>query len=406
MKQQRSAARLAKGDSAKDAPAGTLSAGDCACAEAEALRGGLGPEPTEEDERAFAAITATALTDEERERIARPAVVLPRQERVLAVHWHPEFVPMELIRRRIEATFPGCAQGLFIPTQHNQILSYDAYCGVEVDCYSSGFNQKVQLLVHFRADRQDKAGVLASMLAHTARYRSSQLFEFLDVLAGRDEERLNRVAAETGAAEETIRFARIHARKLSALLERHAGDVPLETLKNKLVRGFLDAQRPRFGDRLVTRVQSFAQAVKLRVKAQFPMQYFYRASEVIEEARGFGAGVVIPHPEQFWPILLADYDVDGYEVWNPQSQRYTEFLIDTLARKNRKGWTDRRQLVFMGDDTHMSEKIRNPDQASDKVLREIGVQSAWDDIGIRKRLLASGMDRACVINEYTARLDG
>ena len=366
--------------------------------------GGLAPEPTEDDERAFAAITCTVLTPAEKALVLAPAEVLPRQERVLAVHWHPEFVPMDLIRQRIEATFPACGQSLIIPTQHNEITTYGEYSGVEVDCYSSGFNQKVQLLVHFRADRVEKAGVLKSMLAHTARYRSSQLFEFLHVLAGRDEARLNAVAADTGAAEETLRFARIHALKLLALLERGQAEVPLEALKNKLVRGFLDAQRPRYGDRLVTRVQSFAQSVKLRVKAQFPMQYFYRATEVIEEARGFGAGIVIPHPEQFWPILLADYDVDGYEVWNPQSQRYTEFLIDTLARKNRKGWNDRRQLVFMGDDTHMSEKLRNPDPASDKVQREIGVQPAWDDIGIRKRLLASGMDRACVINEYTARL--
>jgi len=366
--------------------------------------GNLAETPTEEDERAFFAITATALTPEEELRIRTPAEVLPRQERVLALHWHPEFVPMALIRQRIEATFPACAQSLIIPTQHNEITSYGEFAGVEVDCYSSGFNQKVQLLVHFRADRLERAGVLASMLAHTARYRSSQLFEFLQVLSGKDEARLSAVAADTGAAEETIRFARLHALKLQTLLDRHAGAVPLETLKNKLVRGFLDAQRPRYGDRMVTRVQAFAQAVKLRVKAHFPMQYFYRASEVIEEARGFGAGIVIPHPEQFWPILLADYDVDGCEVWNPQSQRYTEFLIDTLARKNRKGWTERRQLVFMGDDTHMSEKLRNPDQASDKVLREIGVQPAWEDIGIRKRLLASGMDRACVINEYTARL--
>jgi len=360
--------------------------------------------PTEEDERAFFAITATKLTPQEEELIAAPAEVLPRQERVLALHWHPEYVPMPLIKRRIEATFPACAQSLIIPTQHNEIVTYGDYAGVEVDCYSSGFNQKVQLLIHFRADRLERAGVLAAMLAHTARYRSSQLFEFLHVLSGRDEERLSAVAADTGAAEETIRFARMHALKLLALLDKHVGALPLDALKNKLVRGFLDAQRPRYGERLVTRVQAFAQAVKLRVKAQFPMQYFYRASEVIEEARGFGAGIVIPHPEQFWPVLLADYDVDGCEVWNPQSQRYTEFLIDTLARKNRKGWTERRQLVFMGDDTHMSEKIRNPDKTSDKVLREIGVQPAWEDIGIRKRLLASGMDRACVINEYTARL--
>ncbi len=383
--------------------AATAALAACPCPEPEMSR--IPETPTEDDERDFLAITSTRLTTEEERRIATPAEVLPRQERVLAVHWHPEFVPMPLIRQRIEATFPCCGQSLIIPTQHNEITTYGEYSGVEVDCYSAGFNQKVQLLLHFRAERKDRAGVLESMLAHTARYRARQLFDFLEVLTGRDEARLSAVAADTGAAEETILFARIHARKLSALLEKHQDDIPVDMLKNKLVRGFLDAQRPRYGDRLVTRVQAFAQSVKLRVKAGFPMRYFYRASEVIEEARGMGAGVVIPHPEQFWPILLADYDVDGYEVWNPQSQRYTEFLIDTLARKNRKGWNDRRQLVFMGDDTHMSEKLRNPDQGSDKVRREIGVQPAWDELGIRKRLLASGMDRACVIREYTERLN-
>ncbi len=360
--------------------------------------------PTEDDEAVFLAITNTTLTEEQRRFLATPAEVLHRQERVLAVHWHPEFVPMDIIRQRIEASFPNRAQELVIPTQHNEILTYGDYAGVEVDCYSKGFNQKVQLLVHFRADRLDRAGVLQSMLAHTFRYRQSQLFDFLEVLTGRDEHRLNAVATETGAEEETVLFARAHARKLAALIEKHGADVGQEALKNKLVRGFLDALRPRYGDRLINRVQAFAQAVKVKVKASFSLQYFYRASEVIEEARGFGAGIVIPHPEQFWPILMADYDVDGYEVWNPQSQRYTEFLIDTLARKNRKGWIDRRQLVFMGDDTHMSEKLRNKDKGSGKVRREIGVQPAWDDLNIRKRLLASGMDRACVIREYVARL--
>jgi len=33
-----------------------------------------------------------------------------------------------------------------------------------------------------------------------------------------------------------------------------------------------------------------------------------------------------------------------------------------------------------------------------------GLQPAWDDLSVRKRLLAAGMDRASVINEYTARL--
>ena len=360
--------------------------------------------PTEEDERIFLAITSTTLTPEEEARITTPDTVAARQTNVLAVHWHPEHIPMQLIERRIQASFPNKAQELIIPTQHNEITTYGAYSGVEVDCYSAGFNQKVQLLLHFENRVLPRSGVLHSMLAHTFRYRSSQLFEFLAVLTGKDEERLQAVAAFTGAAEETIRFARLHARKLEALLERHQDGLPACAIKNKLVRNFLDAMRPRYGDRLVARVQAFVQAVKLRVKDDFPLLYFYRASEVIEEARGMGAGVVIPHPEQFWPILLAEYDVDGYEVWNPQSQRYTDFLIEVLARKNRKARGEaRRLLVFMGDDTHLSEKLLQRGQ-SNKPPREVGLQPAWDDLSVRKRLLAAGMDRASVINEYSARL--
>jgi len=360
--------------------------------------------PTEEDERIFLAITSTTLTPEEEERITTPGLVAQRQTTVLAVHWHPEHIPMPLIERRINASFPNKSQELIIPTQHNEITTYGAYSGVEVDCYSAGFNQKVQLLLHFENRCLPRAGVLRSMLSHTYRYRASQLFEFLAVLTGKDEERLQAVAAFTGAAEETIRFARLHARKLEVLLERHQDGLPAGAIKNKLVRNFLDAMRPRYGDRLVARVQAFVQAVKMRVKDDFPLLYFYRASEVIEEARGMGAGVVIPHPEQFWPILLAEYDVDGYEVWNPQSQRYTDFLIEVLARKNRKAKGDARKLlVFMGDDTHLSEKLLPTDQ-NGKPPREVGLQPAWDDLSVRKRLLAAGMDRASVINEYMARL--
>ena len=360
--------------------------------------------PTQEDESIFLAITSTVLTPEEELRIVTPGLVAARQTSVLAVHWHPEHVPMPLIERRIAASFPNKSLELIIPTQHNEITTYGAYSGVEVDCYSAGFNQKVQLLLHFENRCLPRSGVLRSMLSHTFRYRASQLFEFLSVLTGKDEERLQAVAAFTGAAEDTIRFARLHARKLEVLLERHQDRLPPGAIKNKLVRNFLDAMRPRYGDRLVARVQAFVQAVKLRVKDDFPLLYFYRASEVIEEARSMGAGVVIPHPEQFWPILLAEYDVDGYEVWNPQSQRYTDFLIEVLSRKNRKaGSSARRLLVFMGDDTHLSEKLRDPSLAG-KFPREVGLQPAWDDLSVRKRLLAAGMDRASVIGEYTARL--
>jgi hypothetical protein len=119
-----------------------------------------------------------------------------------------------------------------------------------------------------------------------------------------------------------------------------------------------------------------------------------------------GAGIVVPHPEQFWPILLAEYDVDGYEVWNPQSQRYTDFLISVVNRKNRERTvTQRSLLIFMGDDTHMGEKIKEPKfQDKEKAGREIGYQPVWDDLNIRKRLIKAQVNISSVIDEYRLRL--
>jgi hypothetical protein len=41
-----------------------------------------------------------------------------------------------------------------------------------------------------------------------------------------------------------------------------------------------------------------------------------------------------------------------------------------------------------------------------KARREIGLQPAWDDLAIGKKLIVADMDRARVIEEYAARLDG
>lgn len=368
----------------------------------------LSAEITEADELLFAAITSTQLDEAARQRILTPAVVQPTQEAVLAVHWHPEFVPMELIRRRIEASYPAMRTQLIIPTQHNELLEYGPYTGVEADCYSRGFNQKVQILLHFRTERLKDAGVLKSMLAHTLSYRSSQLFDYLKAVTGEDDAIMAAAARETGSEEDLVGLARILCVKLSALVEAQRAVLPQDAFKNKLVRNFVDGFRTELGERTVNRLQVFLKAVKQLVKTQFPLTYFYRTTEFIEEARGLGGGVVIPHPEQFWPILLAEYDVDGYEVWNPQSQRYTEFLINVLHEKNRRrGVGERRMLVFMGDDTHMGEKTLAPGNGnSSKTRREIGLQPAWDDLSIGKKLIVADMDRVRVIEEYTARLDG
>ena len=268
-------------------------------------------------------------------------------------------------------------------------MSWKGYSGVEVDCYSRAFDQKVQLLLHFKDANLKEAGILFSMLEHTRKYRASQLFDFIETIAAPKQERLEAAARETGADQDLVRFVQIVVRKVKILLDEHLDSVPEDMRKNKLLRNFLYGLRPVYGPQVIDRALAFLKSVKQTVKANFPLRYFYRTSEIIEEARQYSAGIVVPHPEQFWPILLAEYDVDGYEVWNPQSQRYTDFLISVVNQKNQeRGFSTKTLLIFMGDDTHMGEKVNVPEaQDPDKASREIGLQPAWDDLSVQKRLV-------------------
>jgi hypothetical protein len=368
----------------------------------------LSEDVTEEDRKRFFEIVSTDLNRDQVERIVTPPASYPKEKSVLAVHWHPEFVSLDLISRRIDALFPNRDDELIIPTQHNVLMSFRGYTGVEVDCYSWGFNQKVQLLVHFEDSRVEDAPVFRSILAHTFKYRSSQLFDFIRTITAPREDWIKLAARETGADGAVVRFVQVNVRKIEKLLEEHGEDIPVVSIKNKLLRNFFDTLRETYGDGLIDRVQTYLRAVKMIVKAHFPLKYFYRTSDVIAEARSIGGGIVIPHPEQFWPILLADYDVDGYEIWNPESRRYTEFLITVLHEKNKQRPRHRPELLlFMGDDTHMGEKVKDPaHQDLAKASREIGLQTAWSDLMIKKKLIVANMDKNRVIREYKSRLAG
>ncbi len=365
-------------------------------------------EITDDDRERFFQVVSTDLAPWQVEQVITPPSVQVRQEALLAVHWHPEFVDMEHIRTRVNAMFPNRTEELLIPTQHNVLMSWENYTGVEVDCFSSGFNRKVQLLLHFANERVENANVLKSMLAHTFKYRSGQLFEFMHTITKPDEARINQAAKSTGADADLIEFVRINVFKVEQLLDANWTDVPRLSVKNKLLRNWFDTMRPTLGDNAVDRVQAYLKAVKKLVKQGFNLSFFYRASEVIEEVRGLGGCVIIPHPEQFWPILLRNYDVDGIEVWNPQSQEYTEFLISVVNEQNeRRSASERKMLIFMGDDCHMGEKTKPVDQQDTaKAAREIGLQPAWDDLNIRKKLIVNGISRRTIIREYKDRLTG
>lgn len=367
----------------------------------------ISPEPTEWDQRAYEEITSEKLTDEQAARVTTPTMSDLKQREVLGIHWHPEFVPLELILQRVEAMFPHREEELIIPTQHNVLVELNGYAGVEIDCYSVAFSRKVQLLTHFVAERVRGADAFRAMLEHTRKYRASQLFEFVDsVVDPAFEDRVELAAEKTGATDELVRFCRLHVAKLKRLIDRNWSVTPTDMLKNKLVRNYFHTLRALYDNQFINHAQVFLNAVKKIVKAHFSLTYFYRTEEIIEEVRGLGGGIVIPHPEQFWPILLAHYDVDGIEVWNPQSREYTEFLIHVVNHEN-KLWQrhPRHLLVTMGDDTHFGEKVLDPAyQDKEKAGRELGLQPAWDDVGIRKKLALAGMDRRTVIEEYRARL--
>ncbi len=369
------------------------------------------PEIEESDLTAWRRITNRTLNEEQKKIVTEPEKIYPAQKNVLAVHWHPEHIPMELIRTRIETQFPNMRDSLIIPTQHNVPLSYDDFTGVEIDCYAKGFHRKVQFLLHFESSRLDtaKADVFRGILDHTFTYRTGQLNDFIATLLEPSLElRLQRAAKKTGADENLIEFTRVYTRKLKQMIDMHIADMPRDALRNKLIREYFNALRSRYTNDFIDRAQVFLRTVKKIVKREFTLEYFFEAGEVIEEVRALGGGIIIPHPEQFWPVLLAGYDVDGYEVWNPQSSEYTDFLIDVVHRHNsmphRK---DRPLLICMGDDCHMGEKVKDKDmQTPEKAAREIGVQPAWEDLGIQKQLVVANVDRAGAIRDYRDRLRG
>lgn len=363
-------------------------------------------EITEWDLKIFKKLTNTELTNEQEAEILNPRYVFEKQKTVMALHWHPEFVSLDLIKKRIRNTFPNFTNSLIIPTQHNVLVEYDGYTGVEIDCYSKPFKVKVQLLAHFNSKKLKNADTLKSMLEHTFKYRNSQLFEFIDtILNPKYIDRLHKAADGSMASIELIEFLRVQTKKLLTMIKDHEGKVPPEMLRNKILINFFEALKDHYSEELVGQITHYLKAIKREVKRNFSKEYFYETQEIIEEVRSLGGGLVIPHPEQFWPILLADYDVDGYEVWNPQSQKYTEFLINVVIRQNKTTNLKRPLIITMGDDCHMGEKTKDKNkQDPEKVSREIGVQP-WDEIEMKRCLDKAGITRDSVIKEYKARLD-
>jgi hypothetical protein len=369
--------------------------------------GSIGTDALPWEKQAFLTAVSADLNEDQVREITEPAIIFPIQQEVLAVHWHPEHIPFSMLEKRINRLYPDAVNTLIIPTQHNSLMEYRGYAGLEIDCYSPEFDRKVQLLLHFTAAKAAVADRIRVLAEHTFRYRAKQLFEILHTLTGpADDEKLLNAAAQTEAETPVIEFVRAYCIKLIKLISNYESLIKPDFFKNKLIRDFFDELRGVYDSHVINLAQIFIKAVKENVKAVFSPKYFYKTQDVISEARACGGCVVVPHPEQFWPILLADYDVDGYEVWNPQSRQYTEFLIGVVAKQNKyRRNSSRPYLVFMGDDTHFGEKVKKEGfRDAAKASREIGVQPAWEDLDVRNILKVSGISRLQTINDYRQRL--
>ncbi len=374
-------------------------------------RGLLDPVPDADDAALFRRLVDDTITTERLEALARP--VQPRHgvDHVLAIHWHPQHVPLDVARRRLAALFPDARDMLVIPTEHNVLHVWGDHAGVEADCRDLRLGLKVQLLLHFRADRVREAHTLRAMLDHTALYRGIQLRALLETAARPDEaghrHRVERAVRATGSGPEVLATAAACAAKLLCLLDAERDAPPADERRSTLLRDFVEARRPQLGPVLTPQVHAYTKALRDRVKAEFPLDFFHDAHAFMEEARGLGGLVTIPHPEQFWPILLAGYDVDAIEVWNPQSRRHTNFLISVVNEANAKHPSAKPTLVTMGDDTHFGEMLRLPDGPEQaRLAREIGVQPLWEDPVTLKELERAGMTRERVIDAFRQRLGG
>lgn len=369
----------------------------------------LSPEPTPEDEAIFRHLVNDAVPADSLEGLAQPVTCYPGLTHVLAIHWHPQHIPLSVARRRLAALFPDARDMLVIPTEHNVLHVWDGFAGVEADCRDFRLGLKVQLLLHFREERVREAHTLRSMLRHTALYRGIQLRDLLETAAYPDADghrhRVERAVRATGSGPEVIEVAAAYAAKLLTLLDAE-GDTPTtDERRSTLLRDFAEAMRPTLGPVLTPQVHAYTKALRDRVKAEFPLDFFHDARAFMEEARALGGLVTIPHPEQFWPILLAGYDVDAIEVWNPQSRRHTNFLISVVREANERRAGSRPTLVMMGDDTHCGEMLRLSDAPErPRPAREIGVQPLWEDPVTLKELEKAGMTRPRVIEAFRQRL--
>src|SRR5205085_7692369 len=124
-------------------------------------------------------------------------------------------------------------------------------------------HRKTQFLFHFRKERLEGRGdVFKGMLEHTFKYRTSQLFQFIETLIHPEfDHHVQEAAEEAGTQDGIIEFTRVYVRRIKELIEKNERTTAPEMIRNKLLVNFFDMLRADYNDRLINHVQAFLRSV-------------------------------------------------------------------------------------------------------------------------------------------------
>jgi hypothetical protein len=348
--------------------------------------------------------------------LSLPEQTYPGQDGIMALHWHPESVPLEQITRRFRCLFPDAREWLLVPTEHNRLVSIDGYCGVEVDCRHRG--AKLQLLLHFHGDHPSGDPAFLTDLDHTRAYRARQLDRLLTALTqaegrpGREQAALEATTVLPGPSDGQpaarmgiLAWMERESGQLLSLLDGDECPRDASHRKNKLVRDWLLTRLGGASHPAAPFVLEVLRTIKEQVKADFDPEWFLTAEHWIGRTRALGGTVTLPHPELFPAMLDGGLELDGVEVWNPQSCRRSVELLEDLVSGRIPGRAGLPVLPTFGDDCHLGEK-RKPESLRDaeKASREIGVQPAWDWPAVERILDHAGWRRVPLVREWKKRL--
>jgi hypothetical protein len=242
------------------------------------------------DQEAFERIISTELTEEQKARVVTPGLTFPGQKSLLAIHWHPEFIPSDLIAQRISACFRTARRSWSFPPSTTCLSRLGGLHWREVDCYAAGLIARCSCCCI--SIRTGWSGPPASRPCWSTRSNTGPgsfsniwirwLILFMTAVCRGPWPPPARTRSWCASPGST-------AGKLKQLIEINQSIIDEETIKNKLLPDFFEELRAFYPERLINHAQSLLHAVKKIVKAQYNLTYFYRARNSSRKRGPWGA---------------------------------------------------------------------------------------------------------------------